>query len=79
MERPVEQDDRTLRSGTARMGRVVRRVLHVTWKDAPRLSQLFPYSMRLSFAAPDVGEIREGVARLARAFASSTSSLPVLP
>jgi 2-aminoadipate transaminase len=29
-------------------------------------------SMRLSFAAPGVGEIREGVARLARAFASST-------
>ena len=35
-------------------------------------------SMRLSFAAPDVSEIREGVARLARAFESSTTHLPVL-
>ena len=34
--------------------------------------------MRLSFAAPSVSEIREGVARLARAFASSTSNIPVL-
>jgi len=34
-------------------------------------------SMRLSFAAPGVSEIREGVARLARAFASATSQLPV--
>jgi DNA-binding transcriptional MocR family regulator len=34
-------------------------------------------AMRLSFAAPDVNEIREGVARLARAFASSTSNSPV--
>jgi DNA-binding transcriptional MocR family regulator len=35
-------------------------------------------SMRLSFAAPNVSEIREGVARLARAFDSSTSNLPAL-
>jgi DNA-binding transcriptional MocR family regulator len=35
-------------------------------------------SMRLSFAAPHVDEIREGVARLARAFASSTSIIPAL-
>jgi 2-aminoadipate transaminase len=34
-------------------------------------------AMRLSFAAPNVSEIREGVARLARAFASSTSNIPV--
>jgi DNA-binding transcriptional MocR family regulator len=33
-------------------------------------------SMRLSFAAPDVSQIREGVRRLARAFALSTSSSP---
>lgn len=32
-------------------------------------------AMRLSFAAPDVGEIREGVARLARAFQSSLLNL----
>lgn len=35
-------------------------------------------AMRLSFAAPNVGEIREGDARLSRAFASSTSNVPVL-
>jgi 2-aminoadipate transaminase len=34
-------------------------------------------SLRLSFAAPSVSEIVEGVARLSRAFDSSTSSLPV--
>lgn len=34
-------------------------------------------SMRLSFAAPDVSEIREGVARLSRAFDSSTSNISV--
>ncbi|NPC58336.1 aminotransferase-like domain-containing protein [Caenimonas soli] len=35
-------------------------------------------SMRLSFAAPDVSQIREGVARLSRAFDSSTSNIPAL-
>jgi 2-aminoadipate transaminase len=35
-------------------------------------------SMRLSFAAANVTEIREGVARLSRAFASSASNTPVL-
>lgn len=35
-------------------------------------------SLRLSFAAPNVSEIREGVARLSRAFVSSTSNTPVL-
>ena len=34
-------------------------------------------SMRLSFAAPNVSEIREGAARLSRAFASASSSIPV--
>lgn len=36
-------------------------------------------SMRLSFAAPNVSEIREGVARLSNAFDSSTSNILVLP
>lgn len=35
-------------------------------------------SMRLSFAAPNVSEIREGVARLSRAFDSSTSNITVV-
>jgi 2-aminoadipate transaminase len=35
--------------------------------------------IRLSFAAPNVGEIREGVGRLARAFASSLIDIPSLP
>lgn len=36
-------------------------------------------SMRLSYAAPDASEIRDGVARLSRAFHSSITNVPTLP